>query len=82
MHATWDSENRILNVVGRHKPYQQRYWTVSLRLQNNDASETMLFRTNKPVTITDLEKVIGAHMDEFEAEHGLVTKASWTAYAR
>ena len=82
MHATWDSETRILKINGRHKPYQHRRWTVSLRLENAEASETMLFRPMKPMTISDLEPLIAQHMDEFEAEHGLVTKASWIATAR
>lgn len=82
MHVTWDSETRDLKIVGKHKAFQPRRWTVSLSLENDEASETMLFRPTKRMTITDLEPVITAHMNEFEDEHGLVTKARWIATAR
>lgn len=82
MQATWNSRTGKVAVVGKHKGRNPRLWTITLRVANSDAKETMLFRPRNKMTLIDLEPLIGEHMTEFERKHGEITEASWIATAR
>lgn len=82
MQATWNSKTRRIEVHGKHKPRCPRLWTITVRVANDIAKETMLFRPSQKMTLVDLEPLIAEHMDEFERKHGEVQEASWVANAR
>lgn len=82
MQATWNSKNRKIVIHGQHKPRCPRLWTVTVRVGNSIAKETMTFRPSQKMTLVDLEPMIGQHIDEFEEKHGEVIEASWIANAR
>lgn len=82
MQATWNSKTGKVVVHGRHKPRTPRLWSISLRVANGEAKETMLFRPSAKVALVDLEPLIGEHMQMFETKHGEITEASWVANAR
>lgn len=82
MQATWNSRTGKVTITGKHKRRSPRLWTVTLRVGNNIAKETMLFRPQQKLTLIDLDPLIGEHMAEFEKKHGEITDASWIATAR
>jgi hypothetical protein len=82
MQVTWNSKTNKTIMTGRHKGGTPRLWSVSVRVANSEAKETMLFRPKQKMLVSDLEPFIGEHMAEFERSHGEITEASWVANAR
>lgn len=82
MQATWDSETGKVHITGKHKPGKPRLWTVCLYVANDNAKERIVFKPEGKMLLTDLDPLVGIHTDEFEKEHGTITKASWVATAR
>lgn len=82
MQVTWSSRTNRTIMTGQHKKGTPRQWSISLRVANGEAKETMLFRPKQKMLISDLTGFIGEHMDEFERLHGEIAEASWIANAR
>jgi hypothetical protein len=84
MQLAWNSKTNKIVTIGRgkHPPGVPRLWSVKIKMWNDKAQHELSLRPTKKMLVSDLDPLIKEAFDEFAAEHGPATDASWIATAR